>query len=108
MMPPRTPSRQLNPSPMLTIVLPIAGRGSRFAAAGYSLPKPLIPVHGRPMIETVVRNVRPSCAHQFIFLPLRQHLDHLVSRGALRAPPPDALGVPADSVTGGPACTVLL
>ena len=44
---------------MLNIVLPIAGRGSRFADAGYTLPKPLIPVHGIPMIEAVVRNVRP-------------------------------------------------
>ena len=39
---------------MLNIVLPIAGRGSRFASAGYTVPKPLIPIHGAPMIETVV------------------------------------------------------
>ena len=47
---------------MLNIVLPMAGRGSRFAAAGYDLPKPLIPVHGVPMIELVVHNVRPPRA----------------------------------------------
>jgi UTP-glucose-1-phosphate uridylyltransferase len=29
---------------VLNIVLPIAGRGSRFAVAGYAQPKPLIPV----------------------------------------------------------------
>ena len=40
---------------MLNIVLPIAGRGSRFAVAGYAQPKPLIPVHGRPMIALVGR-----------------------------------------------------
>ncbi len=55
---------------MLNIVLPIAGRGSRFADAGYSLPKPLIPVHGQPMIAAVVRNIRPSVPHRFIFVAL--------------------------------------
>ena len=46
---------------VLNIVLPIAGRGSRFAEVGYTTPKPLILVHGVPMIEVVVENVRPSC-----------------------------------------------
>ena len=44
---------------MLNIVLPMAGRGSRFANAGYTLPKPLIPVHGVPMIKVVV--LRDKC-----------------------------------------------
>jgi 2-C-methyl-D-erythritol 4-phosphate cytidylyltransferase len=33
----------------LHIVMPMAGRGSRFANAGFTTPKPLIPVDGRPM-----------------------------------------------------------
>ena len=49
---------------MLNIVIPIAGRGSRFADAGYTLPKPLIPVYGVPMIEIVVNNVRPQVPHR--------------------------------------------
>jgi NDP-sugar pyrophosphorylase family protein len=93
---------------MLNIVLPIAGRGSRFADAGFILPKPLIPVHGVPMIETVVRNVRPDCAHRFIFVALREHLDHLGMRDALEAAAPGSLVVPVDRVTEGAACTVLL
>lgn len=36
---------------MLNIVIPMAGRGSRFANAGYKMPKPLIDVNGKPMIE---------------------------------------------------------
>ena len=43
---------------MLNIVIPMAGRGSRFANAGYTLPKPLIEIHGHPMIEYVVKNIR--------------------------------------------------
>ncbi len=93
---------------MLNIVLPIAGRGSRFADAGYQLPKPLIPVHGIPMIEAVVRNVRPAESHRFIFVALREHLDHLGMRDALEHAAPGSMVVPVDEVTQGAACTVLL
>ncbi|MEZ5290584.1 MAG: glycosyltransferase family 2 protein [Vicinamibacterales bacterium] len=93
---------------MLNIVLPIAGRGSRFSDAGYRLPKPLIPVHGIPMIEAVVRNVRPSSAHRFVVIALRAHLDHLGMRDAIERAAPGALVVPVDAVTEGAACTVLL
>lgn len=93
---------------MLNIVLPIAGRGSRFATAGYAQPKPLIPVHGSPMIAAVVRNVRPSSAHRFIFVALAEHLEHGGMRQALEEAAPGSIVVPVDRVTEGAACTVLL
>ena len=93
---------------MLNIVLPIAGRGSRFAVAGYSQPKPLIPVHGAPMIEAVVRNVRPQQAHRFIFVALAEHLASAGMREALAAAAPGCIIVPVEQVTEGAACTVLL
>jgi NDP-sugar pyrophosphorylase family protein len=53
---------------MLTIVVPAAGSGKRFREAGYAKPKPLIDVCGKPMIQRVMDNVRPSCEHQFIVI----------------------------------------
>ena len=93
---------------MLNIVLPIAGRGSRFAVAGYEQPKPLIPVHGAPMIAAVVRNVRPRCAHRFIFVALAEHLERAGMREALTGAAPGCVIVPVEHVTEGAACTVLL
>ena len=93
---------------MLNIVLPIAGRGSRFSAVGYVEPKPLIPVHGTPMIEVVVNNLRPACPHRFIFLSLREHLDNWPMADILRRAAPGCEIVPVDTVTEGAACTVLL
>src|SRR6476469_9981914 len=93
---------------MLNIVLPIAGRGSRFAVAGYTQPKPLIPVHGIPMIAAVVRNVRPRCAHRFIFVALAEHLEHDGMRDALSRAARGAVIVRVEQVTEGAACTVLL
>ena len=59
---------------MINIVIPMAGRGSRFADNGYELPKPLIPVHGIPMIELVIKNLTPSVPHVFTFICREEHL----------------------------------
>ncbi len=48
---------------MLNIVMPIAGAGSRFKKAGYTQPKPFIPVHGQAMWELVRDNVKPKREH---------------------------------------------
>lgn len=93
---------------MLNIVLPIAGRGKRFADAGYSNPKPLIPVHGIPMIEVVVQNVRPQQPHHFTFVALQEHLDHTQMLPTLQRIAPGCTVVPVSQVTEGAACTVLL
>jgi len=93
---------------MINIVLPIAGRGSRFAEAGYQLPKPLIQVHGVPMIEIVVNNVRPNYNHRFIFVALHEHLNCLGMEETLRRISPECVIVPVTKITEGAACTVLL
>ena len=92
----------------INIVLPIAGKGSRFSEAGYKLPKPLIPVHGIPMIEVVVNNIRPLYEHRFIFIALKEHLDHLNMAETLNRIAPGCIIVPVNKVTEGSACTVLL
>lgn len=92
----------------LNIVIPMAGRGSRFATAGYELPKPLIDVRGRPMISCVVENIRPTRAHRFIFLVLAEHVrEHRVD-DLLREIAPGCEIVLVDETTQGAACTVLL
>ena len=93
---------------MLYIVLPIAGRGNRFASAGYALPKPLIPIHGVPMVEVVVRQIRPQRPHRFIFLVLADHLRQTHLREVLEEAAPGGVIVPVPGVTEGAACTVLL
>jgi len=92
---------------MLNIVLPIAGRGSRFADAGYSKPKPLIETCGTPMISLVVSNVRPSRPHRFIFIAQHEHLEVTELRTVLERSAPDCVIVEIDGVTEGAACTVL-
>src|SRR5579863_3965133 len=92
---------------MLNIVIPMAGRGSRFADAGYTVPKPLISVHGVPMIRLVVENLRPSESHRFIFICQRVHADEYDLRGQLARWAPGCVLIEIDGITEGAACTVL-
>lgn len=93
---------------MLNIVIPMAGLGSRFMNAGFTDPKPFIRINGVPMIELVIRNLRPSCPHRFIFICRQMHLERYDFRRRLQelAPGCEVLGVPG--VTEGAACSVLL
>lgn len=92
---------------MLNIVVPMAGRGSRFAKEGYKLPKPLIDVAGKHMIEVVIRNLMPNCGHKFIFVCQNEHIEkyHLKDIFSQACNNFEIVGI--DGVTEGAAVTVL-
>jgi HAD superfamily hydrolase (TIGR01509 family) len=89
----------------ITVVIPMAGNGSRFTRAGYADPKPLIPVRGKPMISWVVDNLAIPCA-QFIFVIRADYPESCKEH--LRSIAPHCSIVVVDQVTEGAACTVLL
>lgn len=93
---------------MINIVIPMAGRGSRFAKAGYVNPKPLIDVHGRAMIEYVVKNITPKEEHRFIFICQEEHLKKFNLKEKLESIASGCEVVSIDHITEGAACTVLL
>src|SRR5258708_22570530 len=87
----------------------MGGRGSRFATAGYTTPKPLLPLAGHPMVEWVIDNIRQRRPHRFIFLCLADHLSQYPAVAeALKKICSDCAIVPVEAVTEGAACTVLL
>ena len=94
---------------MLNIVIPMAGRGSRFQNAGFKAPKPLIVVDGKPMIQRVIQNLRPSCDHRFTFICRSEDLEKYHIEGLLRSwTEVETTIVTVDQVTEGAACTVLV
>jgi NDP-sugar pyrophosphorylase family protein len=92
---------------MLNIVIPMAGAGSRFSSAGYSLPKPLIPVNGVPMIQVVINNLRPAQNHRFIFICQNEHIKAYGLIDRLYEWSPGSIIIGIDGLTEGAACTVL-
>jgi NDP-sugar pyrophosphorylase family protein len=91
----------------LNIVIPMAGLGSRFSKAGYSIPKPLIPVGGIPMVRLVIENTRPRRQHRYIFICQRRHVEAYALAPLLEAAAPGCDIVQLDGLTEGAACTVL-
>lgn len=92
---------------MLNIVIPMAGAGSRFAKEGYKDPKPLIPIHGVPMIRVVIDNLKPDCEHRFIFICQKEHVQTYGLNEKLIHWAPGSVVIEIDRLTDGAACTVL-
>ena len=90
----------------LNVLIPMAGRGSRFADKGYVFPKPLIEVKGKPMIQLVIENLNIDA--NYIFIVLQEHIDKYNIDQMLKLIKPNCQIVVTDGITEGAACTTLL
>lgn len=92
----------------MKILIPMAGEGSRFIKEGYTFPKPLIDVKGKPMIQKVVENL--DFASEYIFLVRKKHIEEYEGMiGTLRQITNNSCKiVEVDGLTEGAACTALL
>ena len=87
-----------------TLILPMAGAGSRFTMKGYKDPKPLIDVNGAPMIVQAV-NCLPATTKQ-VFICLDDHLkNYPLLQTKLELSFPDCKIHSISGVTQGQACT---
>lgn len=92
----------------MIVVVPMAGRGSRYVTAGVSIPKPLVLVGGKPMVLRALVSLEHLPISKLVFIGLREHQDqfdfisllknyqHLTTEFVL-----------LDDVTEGQLCTVL-
>jgi beta-phosphoglucomutase-like phosphatase (HAD superfamily)/dTDP-glucose pyrophosphorylase len=90
----------------LNVLIPMAGAGSRFQQAGYTFPKPLIEVNGKPMIQVVVDNLNVDA--NFIFVVQKEHREKYNLDTLLNLITPNCKIVEVDGLTEGAACTTLL
>ena len=90
----------------MNVLIPMAGAGSRFQKAGYTFPKPLIEVNGKPMIQVVVENLNIDAKH--IFVVQKEHYEQYNLKHLLGLISPGCEVVQVDGMTEGAACTTLL
>jgi HAD superfamily hydrolase (TIGR01509 family) len=90
----------------LNVLIPMAGAGSRFQQAGYTFPKPLIDVEGKPMIQVVVENLGIDA--NYIFVVQKEHREKYNLDTLLNLISPNCKVVEVDGITEGAACTALL
>jgi HAD superfamily hydrolase (TIGR01509 family) len=90
----------------LNVLIPMAGAGSRFEQAGYTFPKPLIEVKGKPMIQVVVDNLNIKA--NYIYVVQKKHREKYNLDTLLNLITPNCKIVETEGVTEGAACTALL
>lgn len=95
----------------MNILIPMAGRGERFSSVGYELPKPLIEIGGKPMIEWALRSLDIDFfSNNFIFVVRdyqNQEINQRLNR-VLKSLVPNNTTIKIDYMTEGPASTCLI
>jgi NDP-sugar pyrophosphorylase family protein len=90
----------------IQLVIPMAGRGQRFSTAGYTELKPLIAIHGVPMISIVLANLYNELIGDVILIAQRETMETgLLQKLAKNYPIPVHV-ISVDEVTDGPADSV--
>ena len=90
----------------LNVLIPMAGAGSRFEKAGYSFPKPLVDINGKPMIQVVVECLNLNA--NFIYIVQKSHRDKYNLDSLLNLITEGCSIIEVDGLTEGAACTALL
>ncbi|PZO59633.1 MAG: hypothetical protein DCF15_03325 [Phormidesmis priestleyi] len=79
----------------MKIIIPMSGFGERFRRAGYTVPKPLIPLNGKPIIGHVIDMF--SQEDEFVFICNQDHIQKFPVVDTLKRYCPDGrvLGIPS-------------
>jgi len=84
-------------------LIPMAGAGSRFTEAGYKIPKPLLPILGKPMVVSAANALPVSDSYAFVVRDF-QIRDFQIDQHLLKHFPNAAIVV-LDHLTEGQAIT---
>jgi dTDP-glucose pyrophosphorylase len=92
----------------MIVVIPLAGEDEAFRDRGFPYAKPLIEIHGKPLVQHVWECLTPLNADRYVFVVRQEdvrlaHLDEV-----LRLMEPKAEVVQIEGTTAGAACTSLL
>src|SRR5437879_103124 len=79
----KTPSNPMSTAkPVRKAVFPVAGMGTRFLPATKAVPKEMLPVVDKPVVQYAVEEAREAGIEQFIFVTgrgkyiIEDHFDH--------------------------------
>ena len=93
----------------VALVMPMAGRGSRFGTEGVRAPKPLHTLWGRPFFWWATESVKRAFdVVETIFVVLQEHVEDFSIEEQIRSVYPDAHFVVVQEVTRGAAETAMI
>ena len=90
----------------MNVLIPMAGAGKRFEEMGYSFPKPLVDVDGKPMIQLVVESLNIDA--KYIYVVQKEHYEKYNLKHLLNLISRNCKIIQIDEMTEGAACTTLL
>ena len=89
--------------------MPMAGEGSRFRNAGWTTPKPLIELHGKPLFVRAIESVRvDSAPMKYSFIVRKEHIDNEEIDRKIHAILPEANVFNVEKTTRGAVETCLV
>ena len=88
----------------MKIIIPMAGIGSRFIAAGYEAPKPVIKVNGKMIIEYILDMFNEE--DEIVFICNEKHLEETNIKSVLKTLVPQSIVAPMPVHKLGPVHTV--
>jgi len=92
----------------MKIIIPMAGRGSRFTKTNEYMPKPLISIAGRPMVSWAFESLIGFPSSQIFFIALEEHEDQYgVTKTLKEIAGLDTEVLLIPDVTDGQLCTIL-
>lgn len=90
---------------MINILIPLAGKNTRFIKAGFTIPKPIIDIFGKPMVCWAVDTL--GIEGRKIFIIRKEHVEFGL-KDLLRKLYDGCIVIDIDYYTDGPAQTALL
>lgn len=91
----------------MKILIPMAGLGTRFKHEGFNLPKPLIEVNGKTLIEHSVNTLKLTGSYIFITRKYENPEHNILLTKKLRELKSDCIEMQIDSITRGSVETCL-
>lgn len=91
----------------INIVIPMSGAGTSFIQAGFTFPKPLIDISGKPMIQLVIENLAPKTDHHFIFVYKKEYDKYSLHQIFTNTTKGKFMAIPLVAPTQGALCSVL-
>lgn len=92
----------------LHIIMPMAGEGSRFRDAGWTTPKPLIELHGKPLFIRAIDSVKvEEASMKYSFIVRQEHIDNYGIDKGIKEILPEAMIYSVEKTTRGAVETCL-
>lgn len=93
----------------LHVIMPMAGEGRRFRDAGWTTPKPLIEINGKPLFIRAIESVKVNDAYmKYSLIVRKEHIDKYKIDKGIHSIIPHAMVYSVDKTTRGAVETCMI